>query len=111
MKKAIVIYATLLSLVACDNWQGPKGNDGAAGVTGKPGMDITPVTVVQFCPGKPTYPSTFPEDGICLNGNIYAVYSANDGFLTLLPPGAYLSNAVGSSCDFTVKPNCQVTNP
>lgn len=84
---------------------GPQGPPGAPGTNG---TDSTPVTVVQFCPGTPSYPSTFPEVGICLAGSIYAVYSANDGFLTLIPPGQYNSNAVGSACTFTVLENCQI---
>lgn len=67
-------------------------------------------TMVQFCPGTAVYPSSFPEVGICLNNQIYAVYSVNSGFLTLIPPGNYSSNAVGSSCNFTVLPNCQIQN-
>jgi hypothetical protein len=83
--------------------QGPQGLQGAAGLNG------TTITVVQFCPGvTPVYPSTFPETGLCINGTIYAVYSANDGFLTSLPNGVYDSNAIGSSCTFTVS-GCTIT--
>lgn len=64
--------------------------------------------IVQFCPGTTVYPSIFNEVGICTNTNLYAVYSANNGFLTLIPPGTYQSNAIGSSCNFTVYPNCVV---
>jgi hypothetical protein len=90
---------------------GPTGASGANGINGANGSNGTIITVVQFCPGvDPSYPSTFPEVGLCINNNIYAVYSANDGFLTLITPGLYESNAVGSSCTFTVGDNCEITN-
>src|ERR1700689_3913792 len=76
---------------------GPVGPAGAPGLNGTNGIDATPVTIVQFCSNvTPTYPSVFPEYGICLGGQLYGVYSANGGFLALLPPGEYNSNAIGS---------------
>jgi hypothetical protein len=91
--------------------QGAIGPAGTNGINGANGSNGTVITVVQFCPGvDPSYPSTFPEVGLCINNNIYAVYSANDGFLTLITPGLYESNAVGSSCTFTVGDNCEITN-
>jgi hypothetical protein len=87
---------------------GPAGSPGPQGLQGPAGLDGTQITVVQFCQGTPTYPSTFPEVGFCINSQIYAVYSANDGFLTLVPPGDYSSNAIGSTCSFTVAANCKV---
>jgi hypothetical protein len=83
---------------------------GPTGPQGNPGTDATPVTVVQFCSGvTPTYPSNFPEYGICLGGNLYGVYSANDGFLAELPPGEYSSDGINASCTFTIQPNCVVS--
>src|ERR1035437_8090771 len=76
------------------------------GAAGSPGTVILPV---QFCDGTPSYPSTFPEVGFCLDGKLYAVYSTNGGFMTEIPPGRYESNAVGSRCDFTVGEDCTVT--
>lgn len=97
--------------------QGASGSDGQQGTQGPPGVDgqngtnATPVTPIQFCPGvTPTYPSVFAEYGICLGGQLYGVYSTNGGFLALLPPGTYNSNAVGSNCNFVVLPNCQIQN-
>jgi hypothetical protein len=76
---------------------------------GPPGTPGTVITTVQFCPNVVSiYPTTFPEYGLCINGNVYAVYSANDGFLTLTPPGTYNSNAIGSACAFTILPNCVI---
>ena len=100
-------------IAGVDGANGTNGQDGAVGPQGTPGTDgkdATPVTTVQFCPNvTSTYPTTFPEYGICVGGNLYAVYSANDGFLALIPPGVYASNAINSSCDFTVLANCQIS--
>jgi len=88
---------------------GSNGTNGQDGAVGPKGADGTIITPIQFCPNvHPVYPSTFPEYGVCINGNIFAVYSANDGFLALIPPGVYSSNAIGSSCTFTVLANCQI---
>ena len=119
MKKAIVI-SMLLVLGACGQQgvvetgatgatgaQGPQGNTGA---TGPAGANGTAITVVQLCPGTPVYPSAFIETALCINNQLYGVYSANDGFLTLLPPGAYTSDGIGASCNLTIQPNCVVTN-
>ena len=100
MNKLFICAALLLA--SC-------GKDGTNGIDGKQGSPGTTITSVQFCPGVPSYPSTFPETGLCINGNIYAVYSANDGFWTLIPPGIYHSNAIGSSCNFTVMSNCVIS--
>lgn len=87
---------------------GPTGGTGPQGPTGAPGSNAAAVTIVQFCPGVPSYPSVFIEIGFCLNGQVYGTYSANGGFSTLLPPGAYTSNGIGSRCDFTLLPNCVI---
>lgn len=87
--------------------QGPTGSSGA---DGEDGVDATPVTMVQLCPGTPTYPTTFIEYAFCVQGKLYATYSANGGFTTYLPPGNYSSNAINSSCNVVVGDNCQVSN-
>jgi hypothetical protein len=85
---------------------GVDGSTGPQGPTGSPGTVVTPI---QFCPNvTANYPTNFPEYGLCINNQIYGVYSANDGFLALLPPGAYSSNAIGNSCNFTITANCGV---
>jgi hypothetical protein len=98
------LVLTVLILAGC----GKDGSNGIPGPAGQPGTPGTQVTEIQLCPGTPTYPSTFVEFAQCVNGNLYAVYSANDGFWTYLPPGTYSSNAIGSSCNFQVLSNCQV---
>lgn len=87
--------------------QGPIGLSGTSGVSivgpmGPAGTPGTIVTMVQFCPGTTVYPTSFPEYGFIINGHLYAVYSANDGFLAEIVPGLYESNAIGNSCTFTV---------
>lgn len=86
------------------------GAIGETGAQGVPGQNATPVTEVQFCPGVTTYPNEFNEVGLCISGNIYAVYSSNGGFLVEIPPGEYSSDGINASCDFTVGLNCEVTN-
>jgi hypothetical protein len=125
MKKLMII--SVLLLAACGpgkngqngvqglpGAQGPAGDTGPQGNTGPQGpagANGSTITVVQFCAGvTPSYPSTFPEIGFLINGSVYAVYSANDGFLTYLPPGVYTSNAVGSACNFTLNADGTVTN-
>jgi len=123
MKTALIvaiISAATLALTGCPGpkgdagnsgapgAQGPAGQTGAQGPSGAPGTDITEITWVQFCPGTTSYPSNFQEGGLCFGGNVYGVYSANDGFLTELPPGTYSSNAIGNSCTFTLLPNCVI---
>ena len=72
-------------------------------------LNGTVVTPVQFCPNQTSYPSTFSEVGFCINGSLWAVYSANGGFLTEVVPGNYSSDGINSSCTFVVGPNCSVT--
>lgn len=86
--------------------QGLQGIQGVAGVAGAPG---TVVSTVQFCPGATSYAGEFNEVGFCIGGNIYAVYSANDGFMSEIPPGEYSSDGINASCNFTVGANCSIT--
>jgi hypothetical protein len=72
-------------------------------------LDGTVLTPVQFCSATTTYPSTFSEVGFCIDGSLYAVYSANDGFLTEVPNGTYDSDGINSSCSFTVT-GCTVSH-
>jgi hypothetical protein len=88
---------------------GPTGSIGATGATGAQGAaGVANISIVQFCPGNTSYPNEFNEIGICINNNLYAVYSQNDGFLTEVLPGTYSSDGINASCTFTVEPNCVV---
>jgi hypothetical protein len=101
MKKLLILT---MFLTAC---AGPKGKNGTNGLAGNNGSTIQSV---QFCPGTGVYPSVFPEVGLLIDGHLYAVYSANGGFLFEVLPGTYASNAIGNSCAFTVNPDLSITN-
>lgn len=81
---------------------GPKGDPGNDGSPGVDGQDSSPVSMVELCPGVTSYPSVFVEIGVCLNGKLYGVYSANGGFMTYFPDGNYSSNSIGSACNLTI---------
>jgi hypothetical protein len=111
MKTTLSMLAIAAILTACggaDGRNGKDGTNGAAGINGTNGADATPVTIVQLCPGTPSYGSVYVENAICLNGQLQAVYSANGGFLTRLTDGDYTSNGIGSACNFHVN-GCTVT--
>lgn len=117
MKNTLRIYALLMTLcaltmlVGCG--QGPKGDRGARGSTGfdgSDGQDANPVRIVKLCDGTTTYPTQFVEIGFCVDSRLYATFSANGGFSTELPRGEYSSNAIGSSCNFKVGYNCEITH-
>lgn len=81
-------------------------------LNGTPGANGTPGTVVKplrLCPGTQQYPSTFIEVAFCIQDTLYAAYSIPGAFLTELPPGAYSSTGVGSSCSFNVGAHCQIS--
>lgn len=102
----------LLGIAGCmpPGLDGRNGNDGATGAPGRDGVDAVPVRVVQLCPGTTNYPTVFVEIALCIENELWGVYSANGGFLTKLPPGAYQSNAIGSACNLTVLSNCEVNH-
>jgi len=96
--------------VLCNGLDGNTGGLGPVGPKGSPGLDATPVEAIQLCPGVDTYPSVFTEYALCLDNQLYAVYSIPNAFLTLLTPGSYTSKGIGSACNLTVAPNCVVTH-
>lgn len=128
MKKFFVFLSLVLVLSggACGRFKGEKGDsglngadgyngvdgedgqNGKDGADGKNGKDGTTVTMVKFCPGTPTYPTVFVEYAFCIDGKLYATYSANGGFTAYLPNGRYHSEGIGSRCDFTVT-SCTIT--
>jgi hypothetical protein len=90
---------------------GSNGSPGVQGPQGIQGVDGTSITLVQFCSNvTPSYPGTFPESGLVIDGNVYGVYSANGGFLAYLPPGEYSSNGINASCNFTINSDGTVTD-
>lgn len=80
---------------------------GPQGPQGKPG---TGVSKIQFCPGyTTTYPTTFPEYGTCIEGQLYAVYwDTHNAWEALIVPGYYKSTSTSAPCNFTVFDNCTV---
>jgi hypothetical protein len=95
------------ALVSCANGTQAMILNGTNGTNGTNGSIITPV---QFCTNSvTTYPSTFAEVGFCINGTLYAVYSANGGFETQVVSGEYGSDGINASCDFSVS-GCNVTD-
>lgn len=88
---------------------GSNGSNGSNGVNGSNGTNGTVIVPENFCPGfVQSYPNTFAESGLCIAGQLYGVYSANDGFLALLPPGTYSSVGINASCTVTIGPNCKI---
>jgi hypothetical protein len=92
------------SLISCEN------GTSSLVLNGTNGIDGTLITAVQFCSGTGVYPSVFPEVGFVIGGHLYAVYSANGGYLFEVLPGRYSSNAIGNSCSFTVNADLTVSH-
>lgn len=86
--------------------QGVQGIPGIAGATGAAGAEGASVTPVKFCS---TDNSTFPEYGLLIGDDLFAVYWGTtpaspivpQAFLTKLVAGNYMSTG-GSNCLFTV---------
>ena len=97
---------------------GPSGAPGATGATGATGAQgpagvnsSSQVSVVQLCKScSPAYPSVFPEVALCINNDLYGVYSVPGAYMTFITPGVYTSAGVGCTCTLTVLANCQVTS-
>jgi hypothetical protein len=88
-----------------------NGVNGQNGNNGNNGIDGTVITSIKFCPNIPdTYPSSFPEYGVCMNNQLYAVYwNGSQAFLALLTPGNYSSTSP-QGCSFHVVSGCSITN-
>ena len=104
MNKYVILLVLLSGCAAKIGPQGGQGLQGTAGTNAPLGM---PIQLCSAC--KPSYPNTFPESALCIDNNLYGVYSANDGFLSVLPPGAYSSDGINCKCTFTIEPNCIIT--
>lgn len=122
MKYSVFTLICAMVLVGCGRGPvgaaGPKGDSGSQGIQGEQGIpgrdgedgEDAQVSIVKLCPGVTTYPTRFVEVAFCFDGKLYGTYSANGGFSTELPPGNYSSNAIGSSCNFRVLPDCIIQN-
>lgn len=93
-----------------DGTDGQNGTPGATGPQGPQGNQGQPGTTVKFCPSKVvSYPTSFPEFGICVDNVIYAVYwDGHNSWLTEVPQGAYISTSTSAPCNFTVLANCAI---
>ncbi len=86
--------------------QGVQGIPGMTGATGAPGADGTKVMPVKFCK---TDNSTFPEYGLLIGDDLFAVYwgttpaspTVPQAFLTKLIAGNYKSTG-GNNCLFSI---------
>jgi len=95
------------ALMSCTDGTQALILNGSNGTNGTNGTVITPV---QLCKNPvTTYSNTFAEVAFCINGKLYGVYSANDGFLSPLPNGTYSSDGINASCTFTIT-GCTVSN-
>ena len=104
MKRLLPI---LLLLSAC----GPKdGAQGPEGVQGPAGANVDNTYAVQLCPSiKGHYPDKFPEQGLCIDNMLYAVYwDGDNAWLAPLYPGTYVSTATGLGCTIEVVIDCIV---
>ncbi len=111
-KNCTVTQGPTSATISCPDGSTATVANGMNGAT-SPAPVIPPqqvITTVQLCPGTTTYPSVFVEYALCINNQLYGVYSVNGGFLSLLPPGTYSSNAIGSSCSLTIAADCKVIN-
>jgi hypothetical protein len=86
-----------------DGVSGVNGTDGQQGLAGANGSIVTPV---KFCASDS---STYPEYGLMIDGELFAVYwgttpaspSVPQAFLTKLVAGNYMSTG-GNNCLFSV---------
>lgn len=106
----VEVYVDNAETIICNGVNGNPGGVGPQGPSGDDGQDSNPVVIFKFCPNVvANYPSSFPEYGIRLNNNVYGVYSANGGFLTLLIPGSYTTTGIGANCNFTIHNDGSIT--
>lgn len=83
--------------------------NGTPGVNGAPGAPGQAAQPVQFC-SQYANNSGFPEYGFCINNNLYGVFwDGHNAWMAELPPGGYSSTSSGAPCNFTILPNCQVS--
>lgn len=121
--KYILTITLLLTLASCG--RGPAGNDGINGLngtqgeSGKDGQDgdkgdkgdagTNSITkVIKFCPGLvDSYNVQYSEQGLCIDGKVYAVYSANNlAALVEISHGTYVTTTPkGANCTFTIDAN------
>lgn len=106
--KQIIFIAFIIALtmsLGCNEQL--KGNAGEAGAKG---LDGSTITTVQFCPGLSSYPSTFPEVGLCISNKLYGVFwISNSAFMAEIPTGNYVSTSTSLPCSFKVTTSCNIS--
>jgi hypothetical protein len=109
--RSCLVLLAILFVAACGKPgpMGPAGPQGVQGETGAQGVSGPAGYYVQLCRGTTHYPDTFCEEAFCQDGTLHGVYSANGGFDSSLPEGAYMSNGINCSCTVTIGPNCEVS--
>ena len=103
MKRILLALLVLTTFVSCG--KGPAGKDGINGLNGLDGQDGTLTKVVKFCPNLvDEYGTQYSEQGLCIDGKVYAVYSSNGlAALVEVSYGTYVTTTPkGDNCTFTV---------
>lgn len=73
------------------------------------GSDPSATRTIELC--HASHPGTYPEYGLCIDNQLYAVYwDGHNAWMALIVPGTYHSTSSTDSCSFIVGNNCQVTN-
>jgi hypothetical protein len=112
--KTLFTLTILLALASCgkgpsgsngfDGLNGTQGEKGEAGKDGKNGKDAS-TKVIKFCPNLvDSYGVAYSEQGLCIDGKVYAVYSSNKlAALVQLSNGRYVTTTPqGTNCTFTI---------
>ncbi len=94
-------------LAGANGQNGQNGSDGQNGQDGQNGVDGTQILPVKFCPKDD---STFPEYGLMIGKDLFAVYwgttpaspKTPQAFLTKLVAGNYQSTG-GNNCLFSIE--------
>lgn len=98
--KKILILTTLLS-IGCS---GPVQY-----VQGPTVVQENKTKPIKLCEGETSYPSSFPEYGLCIDNVLYGVFWMNgSAWLGEIAEGRYRSTSSSVKCNFTVKPNCVI---
>lgn len=97
------------SVKTCNGLDGAPGSTGANGLNGTNSSLVEPI---KFCKNYNTsYPSTFPEYGLQIGTDLFAVYwDGHNSWMALIPPGYYRSTSTSAPCNFTVNSDGTITN-
>lgn len=101
-----VIQTETGATINCQDGTTASINNGTNGIDGVDGEDATGVSSVQFCPN---IAGSFPEFGMCINNELYAVFMGanNQVRMSRLTPGTF-STTDGRQCTFTVVEGCTI---